>query len=75
VRRFFPPRNDLVRKLKPLSKEVTSATTRNSRIIKSSSGQAGISVKKWPLGMRNILTASVRKIIPCEPKFASVQGL
>jgi hypothetical protein len=75
ARKFFPPRNDLVRNLKPLSKKVTSATTRNSRIVKSSSGQAGILIRKWPLGIRNIPTASVRKIISCEPKFASVQGL
>jgi hypothetical protein len=46
VRRFFPTHNDLVRKLKPLSKKVTLATTCNSWIAKSSSGQARISIRK-----------------------------
>jgi hypothetical protein len=44
--RFFPARNNLVRESKPLRKRVTSATTCNSRIIKSSSGQAGISIRR-----------------------------
>jgi hypothetical protein len=44
--RFFPARNDLVHKLKHLRKRVTSATTFNSRIIKSFSDQAGISIGK-----------------------------
>ena len=46
--RFFLARNDLVRKLKALRKRVTSATTCNSQIVKSSFGQAGISIGKWP---------------------------
>ena len=74
--RGFPPTGgNLVRELKPTGKKIVSATTRNSRIAKSSSGQAGISIRKRPLGMRNIPTAPVRKIISCEPKLASVQGL
>ena len=46
TRRFFPTHSDLVRKLKPLSERVTSVITCNSRIVKSSSGQAGISIKE-----------------------------
>jgi hypothetical protein len=46
ARRFFPTDSNLVRKLKPLNKRVTSATVRNSQIAKSSSGQAGISTRK-----------------------------
>ena len=46
ARRFFLTHSDLVLKLKPLSKKVTSATTCNSWIAKSSSGQDGISIRK-----------------------------
>ncbi len=75
VHRFFPTHSNLVCELKPISKRVASATTCNFRIVKSSSGQAGISIGKRPRGTRNIPTASVRRIISCGPKFASVQGL
>uniref|UniRef100_A0A2N9FQ56 Uncharacterized protein n=1 Tax=Fagus sylvatica TaxID=28930 RepID=A0A2N9FQ56_FAGSY len=44
--RFSPTRCNLVREPRPLGKRFTSATTRNFRIVKSSSGQAGISVRK-----------------------------
>uniref|UniRef100_A0A2N9IM30 Uncharacterized protein n=1 Tax=Fagus sylvatica TaxID=28930 RepID=A0A2N9IM30_FAGSY len=46
AQRFSPTRCNLVREPRPLGKRFTSATTRNFRIVKSSSGQAGISVKK-----------------------------
>uniref|UniRef100_A0A2N9GP20 Aminotransferase-like plant mobile domain-containing protein n=1 Tax=Fagus sylvatica TaxID=28930 RepID=A0A2N9GP20_FAGSY len=46
ARRFFPTRSDLVRKLKALRKRVTSATTCNSRIVKSFFGQVGIAIGK-----------------------------
>uniref|UniRef100_A0A2N9J0K4 Reverse transcriptase domain-containing protein n=1 Tax=Fagus sylvatica TaxID=28930 RepID=A0A2N9J0K4_FAGSY len=75
ARGFFPTGGNLVHKLKPLSKRVTSTTTCNSRIAKSSSGQAGILIRKRPLGIRNIPTTSVREITSRGPKFASVQGL
>ena len=65
---------NLVRELKPLSKRVAPATACNFRIVKSSSVQAGISIKRRSLHIRNIPTASVRKTISCEPKLASVQG-
>ena len=75
ARGFSPTGGNLVRELKPTGKKIISATTRSSWIAKSSSGQAGISIRKRPLSMRNIPTALVRKIISCEPKIASVQGL
>uniref|UniRef100_A0A2N9G6S7 Uncharacterized protein n=1 Tax=Fagus sylvatica TaxID=28930 RepID=A0A2N9G6S7_FAGSY len=65
---FFPTGDNLVCKLKPLSKRVASATTCNSRIVKSSSGQARISIGKRPREVRNIPTASVHKIISCGPR-------
>uniref|UniRef100_A0A2N9HYU6 RNase H type-1 domain-containing protein n=1 Tax=Fagus sylvatica TaxID=28930 RepID=A0A2N9HYU6_FAGSY len=46
AQRFSPTRCNLVREPRPLGKRFTSATTCNFRIVKSSSGQAGISVKK-----------------------------
>uniref|UniRef100_A0A2N9FTU5 Integrase catalytic domain-containing protein n=1 Tax=Fagus sylvatica TaxID=28930 RepID=A0A2N9FTU5_FAGSY len=46
AQRFSPTRCNLVREPRPLGKRFTSATTRNFRIVKSSSGQAGISVQK-----------------------------
>ena len=75
ARRFFPTHRDLVRKLKPLSKKVTLATTYNSWITKSSSSQARISIRKLSLGMWNIPTASVCGTASHEPKLTSVQGL
>ena len=71
--RFFPTCSNLVRKLKPLRKRVTSATTCISRTVKSSSSQAGISIRRWPLGTRNIPVASVRETASREPKLTSVR--
>uniref|UniRef100_A0A2N9FDK1 Integrase catalytic domain-containing protein n=1 Tax=Fagus sylvatica TaxID=28930 RepID=A0A2N9FDK1_FAGSY len=46
AQRFSPTRCNLVQEPRPLGKRFTSATARNFRIVKSSSGQAGISVQK-----------------------------
>uniref|UniRef100_A0A2N9GUU0 RNase H type-1 domain-containing protein n=1 Tax=Fagus sylvatica TaxID=28930 RepID=A0A2N9GUU0_FAGSY len=44
AQRFSPTRYNLVREPRPLGKRFTPAATRNFRVVKSSSGQAGISV-------------------------------
>uniref|UniRef100_A0A2N9H6Q9 Uncharacterized protein n=1 Tax=Fagus sylvatica TaxID=28930 RepID=A0A2N9H6Q9_FAGSY len=46
AQRFSPTRCNLVQEPRPLGKRFTSATACNFRIVKSSSGQAGISVRK-----------------------------
>ena len=71
--RLFPTRSDLVCKFETLRKRVTSATTRNSRIVKSFPGQPRISIRKLPSGMKNTPTASVRGTVSHEPKLAFAQ--
>ena len=44
-----------------------------SRIVKSFSSQARISIGKWPPDMENTLTASIRGIASREPKLSFMQ--